>query len=76
MPVIRAEVSIKLSVVFPKEAGVEAGIEAKMKPEFKALQGAGISVWKMTLCWRVGAGLQDRSSPHPCMVGVVLGHQL
>lgn len=51
-----AEVSIELSVVFPKEAGVEAAIEAKMKPEFKALQWASTSVNEMSLCWGVGMG--------------------
>lgn len=73
-----AEVSIELSVVFPKEAGVEAAIEAKMKPEFKALQWASTSANEMSLCWGVEDGVQDRRLFHfslqPCMVGVVLGH--
>lgn len=49
-----------------------------MTPEFKALQWTSISACEVSLCSGVGDGVQDRRlfhcSPHPGMVGVVLGH--
>lgn len=68
LPVVHAEVSIVLSVVF-LEVSVQAAIVAKMKPEPKALQWASIYTCEVSLCCGPGDGTEEAVSCLPPPLG-------